>query len=589
MEIVSLSITNYRSITRAKKLEIGRSTVLVGPNNEGKSNILKALVTALRVLTHGRRFPGQARTLTTDSLFSARNLYNWETDFPIGLQEKKPDGKTVFLVEFQLTEDEIVDFKKDIKSNLNGTLPLKIEIGQHSCKVTVNKRGPGGTALTDKSVKIAAFVSERVDFDYVPAVRTAESAQQVVESLVERELRTIEHDPAYKQALDTIAKIQEPILEKLSSAIKNTLVEFLPDIKDVSVQIEERSRYRSLRRISQIVVDDGDPTSLNTKGDGAQSLAALGITRHASDRGARGRNLLVAIEEPESHLHPSAIHALRNVIYELAEKHQVVLTTHNPLFVDKQKVAANIIVKDGKATPAKSISQIRETLGVRASDNLRHAQLILLVEGEEDRKMLRAILPARNAEIRQAMADGTIAIDSLGGGTNLSYKASLVRDSICDCHCFLDDDKCGHESFEKARTQGILRDSDVQFTIMRGKDESEFEDLLLPSLYEKMLLNTYRVSIQHRDFKGKGKWSDRLKRVFEQQGKRWSDRIEMDVKITLLNWLWQTRRTQLSRKRQAAWMHSIKHCLIDLHRLASRDGERKFSCQGFGLETMSTR
>ncbi|MGH8336206.1 MAG: AAA family ATPase, partial [Gammaproteobacteria bacterium] len=52
--------------------------------------------------------------------------------------------------------------------------------------------------------------------------------------------------------------------------------------------------------------------------------------RHASETSAGGRNLVIAIEEPESHLHPRAIHEFKEVILELAQKHQVLLTSHNP-------------------------------------------------------------------------------------------------------------------------------------------------------------------------------------------------------------------------------------------------------------------
>ena len=38
MQLVAFSVTNYRSITRAYKLPLRRSTALIGPNNEGKSN-----------------------------------------------------------------------------------------------------------------------------------------------------------------------------------------------------------------------------------------------------------------------------------------------------------------------------------------------------------------------------------------------------------------------------------------------------------------------------------------------------------------------------------------------------------------------
>lgn len=50
MQLVAFSVTNYRSITKASKLPFRQKTVLIGPNNEGKSNILRALVTALEFL-----------------------------------------------------------------------------------------------------------------------------------------------------------------------------------------------------------------------------------------------------------------------------------------------------------------------------------------------------------------------------------------------------------------------------------------------------------------------------------------------------------------------------------------------------------
>ena len=40
----------------------------------------------------------------------------------------------------------------------------------------------------------------------------------------------------------------------------------------------------------------------------------------------------------------------------------------------------------------------------------------------------------------------------------------------------------------------------------------------------------YRVSLQCPAFKGKKKWSNRMQAAFENQGKKWDDRIEMDVK-----------------------------------------------------------
>jgi len=56
MKLVAFSVRNYRSIAEAYKLSLGKYTVLVGPNNEGKSNIVKAIALSLNVLTKSRPY-----------------------------------------------------------------------------------------------------------------------------------------------------------------------------------------------------------------------------------------------------------------------------------------------------------------------------------------------------------------------------------------------------------------------------------------------------------------------------------------------------------------------------------------------------
>lgn len=532
MKLISFTVEKYRSITKAHKIKLDKTVILVGPNNEGKSNILRALVTAMNVLTKGRRpmLIRRAQKSRVINRFVHRKFYSWSTDFPVNLQDKHPDGQSVMILEFKLTDEELVDFRKEIKSNLKGTLALHIALGSDDTTVRVYKKGKGGKTLTSKSDIISTFVAERLDFEHIPAIRTAQSAQRIVEEMVERELSKVEENPEYQSVLKQVEELQQPILDVLSSSIKETLVKFLPAVSDVRVQIDLEERYRALRRSCQIVINDGTPTLLKYKGDGVQSLAALGIMRHASERGARGRNLVIAVEEPESHLHPHAIHELKDVLAELSEKHQVVLTTHCPLFVDRSRISSNIVVHNKKARPAKSIHEIREILGVRASDNLRNAELVLLVEGAEDKIAIEALLAHLSSSLKSALHNGTLAIDTLGGGSNLSYKVSLIRDTLCLTHCFLDDDQCGRDSFDKARVQGLLTDADVHFTVCDGMSEAEIEDIFNPQIYEAVIKNSFGVSLQSPKFKTKKKWSDRMKEVFRQQGKRWDSRIEQDIK-----------------------------------------------------------
>lgn len=528
MQLVSFSITKYRSITKAYKLPIRQSTILIGPNNEGKSNILKGLVTTLGFLGamgRYRLFRGRVRTNSRDV-----GGYDWAKDFPVSLQEKQPDGESIFQLEFKLSEQEVSEFQKEVKSYLNGNLPIQLSFGKAEPGFKILKKGPGGPALSKKDQAIGRFISKRVHLTYIPAVRTSEEAHNIVHSIVDRELAIVEDEKSYQDALSEVTKIQAPVLEAISGKIKETLKVFLPNVRDVKVTMSDEARYRALRREYEIIVDDGTPTHLARKGDGAQSLAALSLMRHSFESSSLGRHQILAIEEPESHLHPNAIHRLRGVIGEIAKQHQVIMTTHCPLFVDRTSIKSNILVHRNKALPANNVKQIRDILGVRASDNLQNADLVLIVEGEDDRLSLTSLLKHFSPKLNSAFSQNATIIESLLGGSNLSYKLSQIREAMCLSYCYLDHDSCGLEAVQRAEQEGLLTLADVTFSICDGMKESEIEDLYNVDLYSSMLQNKYGVSILSPKFRGNGKWSQRLKETFRSQGKTWSSQIESKIK-----------------------------------------------------------
>jgi hypothetical protein len=528
MKLVSFSVSNYRSITTAYRLPIRQSTVLIGQNNEGKSNILKALAVALGVLeTLGRVRVYRGRLQMRRHAVSG---YDWEKDFPVSRQISQPAGESIFNLDFQLTPDEIDAFYKEVKSHLNGTLPIQLTLGKGEPGFKVMKKGPGGPALSTKAEAIAQFIGKRINFTYIPAVRTSDHAQEIVSSIVERELAVVEADPEYKKAMEELAKIQKPVLDRISTSIRETLKEFLDKVSDVKVSVSEDARYRALRRSYEIIVDDGTPTHLGRKGDGVQSLAALSLMRQSSLSSATGKQLILAIEEPESHLHPGAIHQLRRVLGDIATQNQVIMTTHCPLFVDRTSIKSNIIVHNRKASPATDVKSIREILGIRAADNLMHAEFVLVTEGEDDKKALIPLLQETSAVLKSAFSHGSIAIDTLLGGSNLSYKLNQIQEAMCQTYCFLDHDKAGLDAFDRAEKEGLAALADVTFASVPGMQESEIEDLYDESLYAGMLQTKYGVSTLSPKFKGGGKWSNRLKETFKHQGKPWNDNIEARVK-----------------------------------------------------------
>lgn len=537
MRLVSFSVENYRSITKAKRIDVSEATVLVGPNNEGKSNLVRALALAVKTLTTGPYSILSSGRILRGA--ASGHGYSWARDFPMQLRDKNPEGNTVFELDFELDSSDADDLKGKIKDNLGSRLTIQISLGPNYGQASILKRGKLAHKSAMSLPEIAAFVSRRVTVEHIPAIRTAESAESVVRSLLDRELSVLENDPAYIKTLQTIAELQKPLLDKLSKSVKQTMAEFLPAIKDVRIEIQDAQRSQAMRRSAGMIVNDGTPTELQYKGDGVQSLAALALMRHASESTAGGKTFVIIIEEPESHLHPKAMHSVKAVFDELRNKHQLVLTTHSPLFVDRESVKSNIIVKNTVARPAKDIAEVREILGVRASDNLQLAEVVLIVEGEEDKIALEAILKNRSSSLLSSLGSRKLAIETLNGGSNLAYKTGLLRDALlCRCHAFLDNDAAGRAASKKAIESGILGHSEITFaSALDLKGESEMEDLYDPRKYRDFVLNQFGVDIEtNPKFKNaRKKWSERIGPCFLYAGKQWDERIKTTIKGALAN------------------------------------------------------
>ena len=520
LKLESFSVDNFRSITSARKILLDGYTLLVGPNNEGKSNILHALVAAMRAI----EAYSKGSTSQSYAMINRQSDFDWKRDFPISRQESKRGSKTSKVsLRFQLTDDEIAEFVTEIECRLDGFLPIDIEFGEASFSVTIAKPGRGHATLNKNKRRVCKFISRRMQLLYVPAVRTASSAQNIIKDSVDSALKVVENDSDYQQAMRRIEELQRPVLDAIAGEVLSNVQQFVGGVKSIELRIGE-DRYRSLRRDIDIFIDDGALTHLRRKGDGVQSLVAVGLMRYSARQLLVGDTLLVAIEEPEAHLHPTAVHELRNVITSISESSQVIVSSHSPLFVDRTKLSRNIIVQRAKASPATSFAELRKALGVRFSDNLENAQLILLVEGASDVASIRALIESRSGLLSSALGAGNLQIEGLGSASNLVQKASYYLTSACAVHAFLDDDLSGRLSGKKAIDGGLLKISDLNYAKFPGRVESELENFVKPAVYADAFIREFEVDV-YSNLKGVGKqkWSQEMKLRFERAGKQWDD------------------------------------------------------------------
>ncbi|QNJ91332.1 AAA family ATPase [Mycolicibacterium fluoranthenivorans] len=560
MKISGIAIQKYRSIKRSPRLDLGDLTVLIGPNNEGKSNVLRALAVSMRIVRTYGFPPGntrEGRPSTRRPLL--RGLYDWSDDFPKDLQEKTPDGNSIIDLWFELDAEEQAEFHARVGSKLKTELPIRLTIGARNVEFAVRKQGPGAVALTRKAGLVAEFVGQSLRVEHVESVRTAARAKRVVEDMVGFELTSLRGDEGFSAALETLVDAVKPVAERLSADLAATLKAFLPDVKGVEVALGTDRIFSALSSQVQITVDDGVSTELQHKGDGVQSLAALALIRKAAEvrRGA----LVLAIEEPEAHLHPRAIHQLRDVLSEIAVSQQVVLTTHSGALVDRRNLSNNILVRANRATPATSLEEIRNALGIRVGDNMSNADLVLVVEGGCDSKALVSLLGHLSVDLANALTGGAFAIESLGSASYLSARLDALSNVLSRVHVLVDNDDEGRLAAEKARRLGLLSAAEENLTTVPGMKNSEFEDVLDPTCYTDAILQRFGVDLNVKEFKhSRAKWSDRVERAFISQGKTWNDFTKTAVKAIVAMEVAQNPGTALHPKRSTS-IHALVQSL----------------------------
>ena len=130
MKLIDFSVTNFRSITKAHKISLHNLTVLVGRNNEGKSNLLKGLNVAMKTMI-----------LHTGQIRRDNRLYDWKRDFPVQFQERKSSLESIFRLNFRLDHDENIEFTRVTGIRSNEDIPIEIKYGRDNIpKIRVPKK-----------------------------------------------------------------------------------------------------------------------------------------------------------------------------------------------------------------------------------------------------------------------------------------------------------------------------------------------------------------------------------------------------------------------------------------------------------------
>lgn len=227
---------------------------------------------------------------------------------------------------------------------------------------------------------------------------------------------------------------------------------------------------------------------------------------------------------------PKAVHELRKVHDEIAQEQQVVITTHSPLLVGRGDVSGNIIIQENRAVQATSLTQIRDVLGVRVADNLQSANVVLLVEGYGDKRIITTFLNRRSKAISSALSNGTLRIECTTGAPNVAYQYRLYYDGVCRVHALLDNDGAGRKALEALEKEPGFRHQDATVVSVVGMNESEMEDLFVEEYFGELIFERFNVVLRAGVTHPAKKFTARMKDYFSDSGQAWTRNVGDQLK-----------------------------------------------------------
>lgn len=538
MRLRTFYVKSYRSIVEATLEDIQNYSVIVGPNNAGKSNLLRAIFVSLSIALEGD-FQRSRRNRQYSYAYSGEQ-YSWERDIPVSLRDDD-SASTVFKLTFEFSENEKQEFKTKFGINLSKSIQMKFQLFKRSTEYNIIMPGRAKRPMEEKMREIGLFIRSKLDYEYIPCLRSTEFTAEYFSRLLNKEFRQLEEQDAYKRCIETIRTLQAPVIDRLENKLTTSLKTFLPDIARVKLPrtlasfgfLPRRTMYSYQ---NPIVIDDGALTSLEDKGDGVKSLAAIGIVQSLSFENARDHALILCIEEPEAHLHPDAVHSLRNIILEISSHTdvQVIISTHSPILVDRDDTKNNIVVcNNHRIKPCTSIADVREVLGVRLQDNLS-APKVVLVEGISDKRYFEKLFVSMSPSLADKLEKGQLEIVDVGSATKMDYQIKLYNSATISTIVLLDSDDSGLETQRKLTETKTKLPNEVLMIKSAGMKKCELEDIVAFDMYFDAVLERFNINLDCKKFTNRKKpWSDRLHEAAEHSAGVFNADIENQIKEML--------------------------------------------------------
>lgn len=487
MRISAVRIRNFRGISNLD-LRLGPVTVLIGENNTGKTSVLDALKLCLRDLGPRRR-----------AVFEALDHH-----LPDGEAEPSSADPIEIAVEFADRPDD--EWEDGLVGRLNRVRVLQIDDeGRNHVRLRVTSRFDpsvgefvhdssfldlNGDALSRVTRRALTVLQDEIRYFYLRALRDATRHFDATGPFWRPFLSDSQLSPDRKAEIE--AKLQEvndlvvsshASFEQVQAGLRQVqAVVPMATGEAVSIEAVPSRMFDMLSKAQvQLGTTTGAKIPLGRHGEGTQSLAVLMLFSAFLEAQSEG-SAVMALEEPEAHLHPSAIRALWELVRGFSG--QKLISTHSgELLAETDVCDIRRLARTGAGIKAfrvrPGLLSQEETRKFnyhirRARGELLFARCWLLVEGETEAWVYPAAARALGKNLHR---EGVRVVEFRQ--SDVGMLAKVANELGISWYCVGDDDN------NRARDEPKLRAN------LAGATESERFAFPYPNMEEHLKVNGY--------------------------------------------------------------------------------------------------
>ena len=330
--IEKLSIQNFKSIGDQQDIPMGPLVVLVGPNASGKSSIIESLA-LLRGITR------QDDILGTLNRFGGYGSVVWGGETNRNIAITVTGTSSTYELEMAYKGEPVVasevfsGFPDDFERH-GGVLTHGRERRGISPRVLAITQIPGGGVLA------RAFGRWAFHHFYPRDMRPAQK--------IEKQYLLSETGDNLSTVLHTLFSDRDPAFEEIEEFLKG----IVPTVERLLSPIEGEARtYAAIR-------EKGLPNEIGTRAMSYGTLFGLALgTALISPKPAS----LIAIEAPDTELHPYLMENVAEALLAASERSQVIVTTHSPYLLNHLPAESVVVVeKQNGMTQCRPVGSSKE-------------------------------------------------------------------------------------------------------------------------------------------------------------------------------------------------------------------------------------